>query len=75
MNNSFKHILNMVNHPTQASTHSLLIKAMQRVLSERDVSFSVACHQIAGWALHESKITVMNASLESGRHVNRDADA
>ena len=73
VNDSFKHILNMVNDPTQATTHSLLIKTMQRVLSERDVSVSEACHQLAGWALHESNITVVNASLESGRHVNRDA--
>jgi len=74
VNDSFKHILSMVHDPTQATTHSLLIKTMQRVLSERDVTVSEACHQLAGWPLHESNITVVNASLESGRHVNRNAD-
>ena len=74
VNDSFKHIMNMVNDPTQATTHSLLIKTMQRVLSERDVTVSESCHQLAGWALHESNITVVNASLESGRHINRDAN-
>jgi len=73
VNDSFKHILKKVNDPAQATTHSLLIKTMQRVLSERDVTVSEACDQLAGWALHESNITVVNASLESGRHVNRDA--
>ncbi len=74
VNDSFKHILNIVNDPAQATTRSLLIKTMQRVLYERDVTISEIFDQLAGWALHESNITVLNASLKSGRHVNRDAD-
>ena len=47
---------------------------MHRVLSERDITVSEGCHQLYGLPLHESNITIVSASLESGRHIRRYAE-
>ena len=57
---------------SEITTHQALIKVMQRVLSERDVSVYEAVHQLLGIPLFESNIQVINTSLESGRAIARN---
>ncbi len=42
------------------TTRSVLIQTMQAVLSERDISTYEAAHQLLGFKLHATNITVLN---------------
>ena len=68
---SFKKILERAD-PTTTTSRSVLIQTMQAVLSERDISTYDAVHQILGYKLHATNITVLNLSLESGRLIERN---
>jgi hypothetical protein len=68
---SFKKILAKAD-PNTTTTRSVLIQTMQAVLSERDISTYEAVHQLLGFKLHATNITVLNLSLESGRLIERD---